>query len=115
MGTNTRVFDRKIKAQQAQARLKAKSDQELQSHLRAAAKGMGALQLPGDLTPEREIILLEQYVTRLEEEQAAFLVEFPGCTQGARWFDMSKGRSQERIAKLTIDNVQSEFEQENGQ
>ena len=63
-------------------------------------------------TPEREIILLEQFVTRLDEEKAAFLEAFPGCTRGAQWFEMEANRTQEHIAKLIVSGVHKEFESE---
>ena len=112
MGTNTRVFDRKIKAQQAQARLKDQQaqseDEELHHHLRAAAKGM-AINV-GDLSPAAELALLEDYAQRLAAEAAAFLEAWPDAKHAHEWFVMARSSVLKQIAQRTIDHIQKEYE-----
>ena len=120
MGTNTMIHDRKQKAQQAQARLKEKQpqpvevDNELRDYLRAAAKAMGTLTLI-DLSPAQQKALLEDYARRLEAEAADFLEAWPDAKHAHEWFVMARSGVLKQIAKLTINNVRSEFEQETEQ
>ena len=84
--------------------------------LSAAAKGAGALQLPDDISPAQEIALLEDYAARLQSEAAAFLEAWPDAKHAHEWFVMARSSVLKKIAKLTIDNIQKEFEpQENEQ
>ena len=108
MATNSRIHERKQKAQQAAARLKAKSDQELQAQVQVAAKGMGIN--VGDLSPVQAVALLEDYAARLQAEAADFLEAWPDAKHAHEWFVMARSSVLKQIAQRTIDNIQKEYE-----
>jgi hypothetical protein len=113
MSTQTLIHDRR---QRLKAQQERRAADELNSHLRAAAKMCGAAKgraiTVTNLSPAAEIALLEEYATRLELEARDFLEAWPGDDgrRAVRWFRMERAKVLQTLAKLKISSAKDEFE-----